>query len=35
LERTVRKKDKDLAEAEALLVLQKKAEAIWGKAGGE
>lgn len=35
LERAVRKKDKDLAEAEALLVLQKKAEAIWGKARGE
>ena len=31
LERAMRKKDKALAEAEALLELQKKAAAIWGK----
>jgi transposase-like protein len=30
LEREVRRKDKALAEAAALLVLQKKAQAIWG-----
>ena len=32
LEKEVRRKDKALAEAAALLVLQKKAEAIWGSA---
>lgn len=31
LERAIRKRDAALAEAEALLNLQKKAEAIWGK----
>lgn len=31
LERSLKKKDRALAEAEALLVLQKKAKAIWGK----
>lgn len=31
LERELRRKDKALAEAAALLVLRKKAEAIWGK----
>jgi hypothetical protein len=31
LERAIRKKDKALAEAAALLELQKKAAAIWGK----
>ncbi len=31
LERSMKKKDRALAEAEALLVLQKKAQAIWGK----
>ena len=30
LERELRRKDKALAEAAALLVLRKKAEAIWG-----
>lgn len=30
LEREVRRKDKALAEASALLILKKKAEAIWG-----
>ena len=30
LEREVRRKDKALAEAAALLVLQKKVQAIWG-----
>jgi hypothetical protein len=31
LERELRRKDKALAEAAALLVLRKKAQAIWGK----
>jgi hypothetical protein len=31
LERELRRKDKALAEAAALLVLRKKADAIWGK----
>lgn len=35
LERVIRKKDAALAEAEALLILQKKAEAIWGKEEAE
>lgn len=35
LERAMRKKDKALAEAEALLELQKKAAAIWGRDKGE
>ena len=35
LERAIRKKDAALAEAEALLILQKKAEAIWGKVKAE
>ena len=30
LEKQLRRKDKALAEAAALLVLQKKAQAIWG-----
>lgn len=30
LERELRRKDKALAEAAALLVLKKKAQAIWG-----
>ncbi len=32
LERQLRRKDKALAEAAALLVLQKKAQALWGDA---
>lgn len=35
LERLNRKKDAALAEAEALLILQKKAEAIWGRGKAE
>lgn len=35
LERAIRKRDAALAEAEALLNLQKKAEAIWGKGKAE
>ena len=35
LERAIQKKDAALAEAEALLILQKKAAAIWGKAKAE
>src|SRR3989338_5210505 len=35
LERTLRKKEAALAEAAALLVLEKKAEAIWGKGKAE
>ena len=31
LERALRRKEKALAEAAALLILKKKAEAIWGK----
>jgi hypothetical protein len=35
LERTLKKKDAALAEAAALLILEKKAEAIWGKGKAE
>ena len=35
LERELARKEKALAEAAALLVLQKKAEAIWGRRAGE
>ncbi len=35
LERELRRKEKALAEAAALLVLQKKAQAIWGDPEGE
>lgn len=35
LERTLKKKEAALAEATALLVLEKKAEAIWGKGKAE
>ncbi len=35
LEKYLKRKEKALAEAAALLVLQKKAQAIWGKAGDE
>jgi transposase-like protein len=35
LERTLKKKEAALAEAAALLVLEKKAEAIWGKGKAE
>ena len=35
LERELRRKEKALAEAAALLVLQKKAQAIWGDPAGE
>lgn len=35
LEKELKRKDKALAEAAALLVLQKKAQAIWGDPGGE
>lgn len=35
LERELRRKEKALAEAAALLVLQKKAQAIWGEPEGE
>ena len=35
LEAEVRRKDKALAETAALLVLRKKAEAIWGKGEDE
>ena len=35
LERDLRKKEKALAETAALLVLRKKAEAIWGEPEGE
>lgn len=35
LERTLKKKEAALAEASALLVLEKKAEAIWGKGKAE
>lgn len=35
LERELRRKDKALAEAAALLVLKKKAEALWGDREGE
>ena len=35
LERTLKKKDAALAEAAALLALEKKAEAIWGKGKAE
>ena len=35
LERTLKEKDAALAEAGALLILEKKAEAIWGKGKAE
>jgi hypothetical protein len=35
LERALKKKEAALAEAAALLVLEKKAEAIWGKGKAE
>jgi transposase-like protein len=35
LEKELRRKDKALAEAAALLVLQKKARAIWGDGGDD
>jgi hypothetical protein len=35
LERTLKKKEAALAEAAALLALEKKAEAIWGKGKAE
>jgi hypothetical protein len=35
LERELRRKEKALAEAAALLVLRKKAEAIWGRDADE
>ena len=35
LERELRRKDKALAEAAALLVLRKKAAAIWGESEDE
>lgn len=35
LERELRRKEKALAEAAALLVLQKKSQAIWGETGDE
>jgi|SRR5690625_954772 len=35
LEKELRKKEKALAEAAALLLLRKKAQAIWGDQGGE
>lgn len=35
LERTLKKREAELAEAAALLVLEKKAEAIWGKGKAE
>ena len=35
LERELRRKDKALAEAAALLVLSKKAEALWGDGGDD
>lgn len=35
LERELRRKEKALAEASALLVLRKKVQAIWGASGGE
>ena len=35
LEKELRRKDKALAEAAALLVLQKKAQAIWGDDGDD
>ncbi|KYF76834.1 hypothetical protein BE18_39465 [Sorangium cellulosum] len=35
LERQLRRKDKALAEAAAILVLQKKAQAIWGDGGDD
>jgi hypothetical protein len=35
LERALREKEKALAETAALLVLRKKAEAIWGEPEGE
>lgn len=35
LERELRRKDKALAEAAALLLLKKKAQAIWGDADGD
>lgn len=35
LERELRRKDKALAEAAALLILKKKAQAIWGDADGD
>jgi hypothetical protein len=34
LERELARKDKALAEAAALMILQKKAAAIWGPEGG-
>ena len=35
LERELARKEKALAEAAALMILRKKAEAIWGPRGGE
>jgi len=35
LEKELSRKDKALAEAAALLILQKKAQAIWGESEGE
>jgi hypothetical protein len=35
LERELARKEKALAEAAALMVLRKKAAAIWGPEGGE
>lgn len=35
LEKELRRKDRALAEAAALLVLRKKAAAIWGEGGAE
>ena len=35
LERELARKEKALAEAAALMILRKKAEAIWGPTGGE